>query len=86
MIDGRGRHSVSPSEPKEKFVNQQPVLHHLDVRCASCGTSFAIRSTAEAISVDICSTCHPAYTGRERTIVSGGQIDRFNRRRALAAA
>jgi large subunit ribosomal protein L31 len=77
---------VSRSEPKEKFVNQQPVLHHIDVRCASCGTSFAIRSTAEAISVDICSTCHPAYTGRERTIVSGGQIDRFNRRRALAAA
>jgi large subunit ribosomal protein L31 len=77
---------VSPSDPKEKFVNQQPMLHHIDVRCASCGTSFAIRSTAEAISVDICSTCHPAYTGRERTAVSGGRIDRFNRRRALAAA
>ena len=77
---------MSPSDPKEKFVNQQPMLHHIDVRCASCGTSFAIRSTAEAISVDICSTCHPAYTGRERTVVTGGQIDRFNRRRALAAA
>jgi large subunit ribosomal protein L31 len=71
---------------KEKVVNQQPVLHTVDVRCASCGTSFAIRSTAESMSVDVCSTCHPAYTGRERTTASGGQIDRFNRRRALAAA
>jgi large subunit ribosomal protein L31 len=67
-------------------VNKQPVLHQLDVRCASCGTSFEIRSTAEAISVDVCSTCHPAYTGHERTAASGGRIDRFNRRRALAAA
>jgi large subunit ribosomal protein L31 len=68
------------------IVNKQPVLHQLDVRCASCGTSFEIRSTAEAISVDVCSTCHPAYTGRERATVGGGRIDRFNRRRALAAA
>jgi large subunit ribosomal protein L31 len=67
-------------------VNQQPVLHHVDVRCASCGTSFAVSSTAEIISVDVCSTCHPAYTGRERTVASGGRVDRFNRRRALAAA
>jgi large subunit ribosomal protein L31 len=66
-------------------VNQQPTLHRVDVRCASCGTSFAVRSTAAAISVDVCSTCHPAYTGRERTAVTGGRIDRFNSRRALAA-
>jgi large subunit ribosomal protein L31 len=66
-------------------VNQQPTLHHVDVRCASCGTSFAVRSTAAAISVDVCSICHPAYTGRKRTAVTGGRIDRFNSRRALAA-
>jgi large subunit ribosomal protein L31 len=66
-------------------VNQQPTLHHVDVLCASCGTSFAVRSTAAAISVDVCSTCHPAYTGHERTAVTGGRIDRFNSRRALAA-
>ena len=66
-------------------MNQQPLLHDVDVRCASCGTSFAIRSTAETISVDVCSTCHPAYTGRERAAAGGSQIDRFNRRSALAA-
>ncbi len=67
-------------------MNQQPTLHDVDVRCASCGTSFEIRSTAEALSIDICSNCHPAYTGRERASVTGGRIDRFNKRRALAAA
>ena len=66
-------------------MNQHPTLHQVDVRCASCGTTFAVRSTAERISVEVCSSCHPAYTGRERAAVSGGRIDRFNRRRALAA-
>jgi large subunit ribosomal protein L31 len=67
-------------------VRQHPNLHLVDVRCSSCGTTFRIRSTAEAISVDVCSNCHPAYTGRARTLASGGRIERFNRRRALAAA
>jgi large subunit ribosomal protein L31 len=66
-------------------MNHQPTLHDVDVRCASCGTTFAIRSTAETLSVDVCSSCHPAYTGRERSTVAGGRIDRFNKRRALAA-
>jgi large subunit ribosomal protein L31 len=67
-------------------MNQHPTLHDVNVRCASCGTSFEIRSTAQTLSVDICSTCHPAYTGRERATATGGRIDRFNKRRALAAA
>lgn len=67
-------------------MTKHPTVHHVDVRCASCGTSFAVRSTAETFSVDVCSSCHPAYTGRERAAASGGRIDRFNRRRALAAA
>jgi large subunit ribosomal protein L31 len=61
-------------------------MHHIDVRCASCGAHFSIRSTAEAFSVDVCSNCHPAYTGRERAVASGGRVERFERRRALAAA
>lgn len=67
-------------------MNQQPVLQDVNVRCPSCGTSFGLRSTAEAISIDVCAHCHPAYTGHERATVSGGRIDRFNQRRALAAA
>jgi len=67
-------------------VTQHPNLHHVDVRCSSCGATFGFRSTAGAFSVDVCSNCHPAYTGLARTLTSGGRIERFNRRRALAAS
>jgi large subunit ribosomal protein L31 len=59
-------------------------MHLVDVRCSSCGATFDIRSTAEMISVDVCSNCHPAYTGQERAVANGGRVERFNRRRALA--
>ena len=67
-------------------MTQHPNLHLVEVRCSTCGTSFMTRSAASAISTDVCSTCHPAYTGQERTVASGGQVERFNRRRALATA
>jgi large subunit ribosomal protein L31 len=67
-------------------MSNHPTLHHVDVRCTSCGTSFAVRSTADRISVEVCSSCHPAYTGRERAAASGSRVDRFNRRRAMATA
>jgi large subunit ribosomal protein L31 len=66
-------------------MTQHPNLHLIDARCSSCGASFDIRSTAEAISVDVCSNCHPAYTGLTRTVASDGRIERFERRRALVA-
>jgi large subunit ribosomal protein L31 len=67
-------------------LTQHPNLNLLDVRCSACGASFELRSTADAIAVDICSNCHPAYTGRQRAAASGDRVERFNRRRALAAA
>jgi large subunit ribosomal protein L31 len=67
-------------------VTQHPSLHVVEVRCSTCGTAFEFLSTAEKLSVDVCSNCHPAYTGRGRSLASGGRIERFNRRRALAAA
>jgi large subunit ribosomal protein L31 len=66
-------------------LTQHPTLYLVDVRCSLCGTSFAVRSTVGVISTDVCSNCHPAYTGRERAVASGSRIARFNRRRALAA-
>jgi large subunit ribosomal protein L31 len=65
-------------------LTQQPNLHLIDARCSTCGATFSVRSTVETISVDVCSNCHPAYTGRERAVTSGGRIERFNRRRELA--
>jgi large subunit ribosomal protein L31 len=68
------------------LVTQHPTLHLVDVRCSSCGASFSTRSTGHTISVEVCSNCHPAYTGRERAAASGSRIERFNRRRRVAAA
>ena len=67
-------------------MTQHPNLHPVEVRCSTCGAAFEIRSTAESIAVDVCSSCHPAYTGRTQTVAAGGRVERFNRRRALAAA
>jgi large subunit ribosomal protein L31 len=67
-------------------LTQHLTLHFVDVRCSSCGAQFTSRSTATSFSVEVCSNCHPAYTGRERAAGSGDRVERFNRRRALAAA
>ena len=67
-------------------MTNHPHTHSLGVTCATCGTSFALRSTGDYSSVDVCSNCHPAYTGRERATATGSRIERFNRRRDLAAA
>jgi large subunit ribosomal protein L31 len=67
-------------------LTQHPDLHVVDLECASCGASFTLRSTAASLSTDVCSNCHPAYTGVERSSAAGSRVDRFNRRRALATA
>ncbi len=54
------------------------------VTCSSCGTTFAVRSTRPAIDVEICSACHHAYTGVERSVPRGSRIERFERLRAAA--
>ena len=63
-----------------------PELHATTVVCAACGTTYALRSVAGDLTVDVCAACHPAYTGVERAAASGGRVARFERRRALAAA
>jgi large subunit ribosomal protein L31 len=67
-------------------MTRHPELHRVDAVCASCGTTFSLRSTTESFSVETCSSCHPAYTGRQRAALSGDRVERFNRRRALSAA
>jgi large subunit ribosomal protein L31 len=49
------------------------------VSCA-CGNTFETRSTKDAINVEICSACHPFYTGRQKLVDSEGRVDRFNRK------
>jgi large subunit ribosomal protein L31 len=62
-----------------------PHVHATTVVCASCGTTFELRSTAGDLTVDVCARCHPAYTGVEWAAAFGSRVERFERRRALAA-
>jgi large subunit ribosomal protein L31 len=49
------------------------------VTCA-CGNTFQTRSTRQNLRVDVCSNCHPFYTGEQRIVDTAGQVDRFMRR------
>jgi large subunit ribosomal protein L31 len=46
----------------------------------SCGNSFTTRSTKANLHVELCSECHPFYTGKQKLVDTGGRIDRFERR------
>lgn len=49
------------------------------VRC-SCGNTFETRSTKPTLRVELCSECHPFYTGKQKLVDSGGRIEKFERR------
>ncbi|MDO5448311.1 MAG: 50S ribosomal protein L31 [Clostridia bacterium] len=49
------------------------------VKCA-CGATIETASTKEDLRVDICSNCHPFYTGKQKLVDTGGRVDRFNKR------
>ncbi|MGI6126929.1 MAG: 50S ribosomal protein L31 [Planifilum sp.] len=49
------------------------------VTCA-CGNTFETGSTKENIRVDICSACHPFFTGEQKTVHKGGRVDRFKKK------
>ena len=46
----------------------------------SCGNTFQTRSTVREIRAEICSACHPFYTGKQKLMDSGGRVERFQRR------
>ncbi len=49
------------------------------VRCA-CGETFETGAVVEQLNVDICSKCHPFYTGRQKLVDTGGRVDKFRKR------
>ena len=58
-----------------------PKYNDVNVKC-SCGNAFTTRSTygREDMTIDVCSECHPFYTGKQKILDSAGQIDKFNKR------
>ncbi|MCL2088724.1 MAG: 50S ribosomal protein L31 [Oscillospiraceae bacterium] len=61
--------------------NYQPTT----IRCA-CGNTIETGSTKKDINVEICSQCHPFFTGRQKLIDTGGRVDRFKKRFNMAEA
>jgi large subunit ribosomal protein L31 len=46
----------------------------------SCGNTFETRSTKSEIHLELCSACHPFYTGKQKLVDTGGRVERFQRR------
>jgi large subunit ribosomal protein L31 len=55
------------------------------VRCV-CGNEFVTGSTLTELKTEVCSVCHPFFTGEQRIVDTGGQVERFRRRAEKAAA
>ena len=61
-------------------TNIHPDYNEITATC-SCGNSIQTRSTLkENIHIEVCSACHPFYTGKQKISDTGGRIDRFNKR------
>jgi large subunit ribosomal protein L31 len=56
-----------------------PQYEEATVHC-SCGNTFTTRSTKKELHVELCSQCHPFYTGKQKLVDSGGRVDRFKKR------
>ena len=56
-----------------------PTLHRITAVCA-CGNTFETHSTKEELRLEICSECHPFFTGKQKLIDSAGRVERFERR------
>jgi len=70
---------------KQSQTNMKKDIHpkYFDatVTCA-CGNTFTVGSTREHINMEVCSQCHPFYTGKEKVVDTLGRIERFNKRLA----
>ena len=74
---GRPNHRCYPEWAMKAGIHPEYVL--ATVRCA-CGNEFETRSTKPELHVEVCSNCHPFYTGKQKLMDSGGRVERFQRR------
>jgi len=57
-----------------------PTWFDAQVRCVTCGTTWTTGATVESLTVEICSNCHPFYTGEQRIVDTEGRVDKFMKR------
>lgn len=61
-----------------------PTYHKDTTFTCACGATFTIGSVKEKVNVEICSKCHPFYTGTEKVLDAAGRVDKFKTRMAKA--
>jgi large subunit ribosomal protein L31 len=61
-----------------------PQYNQAEVSCA-CGNTFKVGSVLKKIDIEICNECHPFYSGKEKIIDTAGRVERFNKKREMAA-
>ena len=59
-----------------------PTYYTNAIATCACGANYTVGSTLEKIEVEICSTCHPFYTGLEKVLDTTGRVDKFKKRMA----
>ena len=62
-----------------------PEYNVVTVKCA-CGAEYTTRSTKNDVKVEICSKCHPFFTGKQKFVDAGGRVDKFKKRLSMALA
>jgi large subunit ribosomal protein L31 len=73
-------HSLRRPEGRAMKPNIHPEYTEINVVC-SCGNQFATRSTlGKELHVEVCSQCHPFYTGKQKIVDTGGRVDKFRRK------
>src|SRR5262245_11711215 len=67
--------------PRSKVVKEgiHPKYHEVEVRCA-CGATWKTHSTKHELHLEICSNCHPFFTGRQKLIDTEGRVERFTKK------
>jgi large subunit ribosomal protein L31 len=72
---------VIPVDAKEHPVKEgiHPKYKEVEVRCA-CGATWKTRSTKQELHLEICSSCHPFFTGRQKLIDTEGRVERFTKK------
>ena len=64
-------------------VNIHPTYHKIRVTC-SCGNTFSTQSTYPGdLHIEVCSLCHPFYSGKQKILDTAGRVDKFNRKYSM---
>lgn len=78
-VYGKSNENVNYREVKAMKEGIHPKYNQATVTC-NCGNTFVTGSTKPEIHVEMCSKCHPFYTGQQKTAIARGRIDKFNRK------